>query len=43
MGLNEEHPEVQLWPEVLKPTERVGASTLLFYIPPDSVPAQPVN
>jgi hypothetical protein len=25
----------QLWPEAIKPTERVGKSTLLFYIPPN--------
>ena len=34
LGLYDTHPEVQLWPNLIKPTERVGSSTLLYYIPP---------
>jgi len=34
LGLYNEHPEVRLWPDVWKPTERVGKGTLLYYVPP---------
>ncbi|MGJ5817968.1 ArnT family glycosyltransferase [Paludibaculum fermentans] len=37
LGLQEQYPGLVLWPEVRKPTERVGASTLLYYVPPDSL------
>jgi 4-amino-4-deoxy-L-arabinose transferase-like glycosyltransferase len=33
LGLYNEHPEVRLWPDVWKPTERVGKGTLLYYVP----------
>jgi len=35
LGLYKEHPEVQLWPERIKPTERVGAGVLLWYFRPN--------
>jgi 4-amino-4-deoxy-L-arabinose transferase-like glycosyltransferase len=35
LGLNKEHPEVQLWPEHIKPTERIGKGVLLWYFPPN--------
>jgi hypothetical protein len=38
LGLYDEHPEVRLWPDVIKPTERVGKSTLLYYIPRAQTP-----
>jgi hypothetical protein len=34
MGLKRTHPEYQLWTDRIKPTERVGKSVLLYYIPP---------
>jgi len=36
MGLADEHPELQLWPDVVKPQERVGRGVLLYYFKPDS-------
>jgi hypothetical protein len=39
MGLYEDHKEVQLWPDLVKPKERVGRGVLLYYFPPaDSSP-----
>ena len=34
MGLIKEHPEYKLWPEHVKPQERVGKGILLYYFPP---------
>jgi 4-amino-4-deoxy-L-arabinose transferase-like glycosyltransferase len=34
LGLYKEHPEVKLWPEQIKPTERIGKGVLLWYFPP---------
>jgi hypothetical protein len=34
LGLYDEHPEIELWPNRIQPTERVGKSTLLYYIAP---------
>lgn len=34
MGLKQTHPEFQLWTDRIKPTERVGKSVVLYYIPP---------
>lgn len=34
LGLNDSKPKATLWPDVLKPTERVGRSVLLYYVPP---------
>jgi hypothetical protein len=34
MGLGESHPEVKLWPHLMKPTERVGKGMWLYYFPP---------
>jgi hypothetical protein len=34
MGLQNEQTQPMLWPEVIKPTERVGKSILLYYVPP---------
>jgi hypothetical protein len=39
LGLGDTYPELQLWPNLIKPTERVGKSTLLYYFPPGSIPA----
>jgi hypothetical protein len=33
LGLYEKHPEIQLWPDLVKPDERVGHSILLYYFP----------
>jgi hypothetical protein len=33
-----DHPEVKLWPENIKPTERVGKGMLLWYFPPNEMP-----
>ncbi|QOY88893.1 hypothetical protein [Paludibaculum fermentans] len=38
LGLYDQYPELTLWPDLLKPTERIGASTLLFYVPPAAMP-----
>jgi hypothetical protein len=34
LGLGEEHPEIQIWTDRIPPTERVGKTTYLWYIPP---------
>ena len=34
MGLVKAHPEYKLWPEHVKPQERVGKGILLYYFPP---------
>lgn len=34
MGLYEQHKDVQLWPDLVKPKERVGRGVLLYYFPP---------
>lgn len=34
MGLGDKLPELQLWPEHIAPTERLGKTTLLWYFPP---------
>jgi len=34
MQLFDTHPEVTLWPDKLKPMERIGKSILLWYFPP---------
>jgi hypothetical protein len=36
MGLMDEHPEVQLWPDGVKMQERIGRGTLLYYFKPGS-------
>jgi hypothetical protein len=36
LGLYDEHPEAKLWPEYIKPTEKVGKGVLLWYFPPAS-------
>jgi hypothetical protein len=40
LRLYDKHPEVRLWPDGMKPTERVGKSTLLYYVPYQAVPAR---
>jgi hypothetical protein len=40
MGLMEQHMELQLWPDVYKPKERVGRGVLLYYFDPSQFPAQ---
>jgi len=34
LGLYNEHPEVKLWPEQIKPAQRIGKGVLLWYFPP---------
>lgn len=34
MGLNDRYPDLVLWPDQQKPTERVGRSVFLYYFPP---------
>ncbi len=34
MGLMEERPELRLWPDLVKPRERVGRGVLLYYFQP---------
>ncbi len=34
MGLQMSEPDVRVWPDFVKPTERVGRSILLYYVPP---------
>jgi hypothetical protein len=33
LGLGDKHPEAALWPDRIEPTERVGKSMLLYYVP----------
>jgi hypothetical protein len=33
LGLGDKHPEAALWPDRIAPTERVGKSILLYYMP----------
>ena len=42
LGMGEQFPNVKLWTEGVRPTERVGKSTYLWYIPgPDAPPRKP--
>ena len=34
MGLRMQEPHTRVWPDFVKPAERVGSSILLYYIPP---------
>ncbi|MCU1272909.1 MAG: glycosyl transferase, family 39 [Bryobacterales bacterium] len=36
MGLRMQEPGTRVWPDFMKPTERVGTSILLYYVPPQS-------
>jgi hypothetical protein len=36
MGLQMQEPNTKVWPDVIKPVERVGKSILLYYIPPQA-------
>jgi len=36
LGLYDEHPEVELWPDQIKPTEKVSKGVWLWYVPPRS-------
>jgi hypothetical protein len=40
MGLQMNDPGTATWPDVFKPTERVGKSILLYYVPPQAPPAR---
>ncbi len=40
MGLPSDDPNGSTWPDVVKPTERVGRSILLYYVPPQSDPGR---
>jgi 4-amino-4-deoxy-L-arabinose transferase-like glycosyltransferase len=35
LGLQMNDPTAQTWPDLIKPTERIGKSILLYYIPPE--------
>ena len=39
LGLDDQYPELRLWPDLIQPAERVGKPTLLYYFPPGSIPA----
>jgi hypothetical protein len=39
MGLGEQRMDLQLWPDLMKPKERVGRGVLLYYFNPSEVPA----
>lgn len=41
LGLNDEHPEAQLWPDRFQPVERVGRGALLYYFDPKLFPNPP--
>jgi len=43
LGLEDSEPNLQLWPEQIPPTTRVGKTTLLWYFPPSRArrPAHP--
>lgn len=41
LGLNDEHPEAQLWPDRFPPTERVGRGVVLYYFDPKLFPNPP--
>jgi hypothetical protein len=44
LGLGDDHPEVTLWPDRIKPLERIGKSILLYYSPyPAESPAAPAR
>jgi hypothetical protein len=34
LGLANEHPDIKLWTDDVKPTEKVGKTTYLWYFPP---------
>jgi hypothetical protein len=36
LGLSNSHPEIKLWPDEVKPTERVGKGMWLYYFPPQA-------
>jgi len=40
MGLMERRKELQLWPDLVKPKERVGRGVLLYYFEPAEAPPQ---
>ncbi|MGP0075573.1 MAG: ArnT family glycosyltransferase [Bryobacteraceae bacterium] len=40
LGLEDDHPEVQLWPDQIRPTEKVSPGVWLWYFPPDSPAAR---
>jgi hypothetical protein len=37
LGLGDDHPDLRLWMEGIKPTEKVGKSIYLWYVPPRPV------
>jgi 4-amino-4-deoxy-L-arabinose transferase-like glycosyltransferase len=36
LGLYDDHPEVQLWPDQIRPTEKVSPGVWLWYFPPNA-------
>lgn len=38
-NLKAEHPEIRIWPDYFKPTERIGKGILLWYFPPEAFQA----
>ena len=39
LGLYDDHPEVELWPDRIRPTEKVSPGVWLWYFPPAATPA----
>ncbi len=40
LGLQMHDPTAQTWPDLIQPTERIGKSILLYYIPPQAAPGR---
>ncbi len=40
LGLQMNDPTAQTWPDLIQPTERIGKSILLYYIPPQATPGR---
>jgi hypothetical protein len=37
-NLRAEHPEIRMWPDHIKPAEKIGKGILLWYFPPEAQP-----
>ena len=37
LGLQMHDPTAQTWPDLIQPTERIGKSILLYYVPPQAL------
>lgn len=40
LGLYDDYPDVQLWPDHIRPTEKVSPGVWLWYFPPNAPPVQ---